>query len=458
MSHPTMSRRSLLALASAAALTGSVSGCVQGSATRSVGNGLSLWLTFTDNNQRDYYEQHFVARFNQQHTSVPLALTIRGDDDALQRLQRTAIASGSGPDLVYTAGPSYGLEFVNAERFVSLDSYAEKHSWQELMLPWAYQAGILQDHCYMIPTSYETMIMVYNVKVFKDKGWQVPTDRAEFEAFATAAKSADMMPVGIGAGDWAATTEWLVSIFANHAAGPEAVHDALTGKINWADRAFVDAIALLKNYFDKGWIGGGIESYFTNREADLWAGLVDGTIGCLFIGSWAFSSMAPYFNDDEKNDDQWDWAPIPQFGDETTKDLYAMGVGSTFSINSDSAQADDAAAYLDFLIQDPRAQLQSVADVSSQPLPLNYDPADYPKDIDTRVRRLYDAVDQADRIGYLSWTFWPPRSDVYFYEQMDRVIIGQLSPREYCEGLDEVFSEEAEAGKVPPIPDWQVQR
>jgi raffinose/stachyose/melibiose transport system substrate-binding protein len=414
-------------------------------------------MTFPENTQRDYYLDHFVAAFNKSTDGSPLSLTIRGDDDSLQRLQRTAIASGSGPDLVFTAGPSYGLEFVNAERFVPLDTYAEANNWQDKVLPWAFEAGVIHDHSYMIPTSYETMIMVYNSTVFEEHGWTAPTNREEFEVFASAAAEAGMMPVGIGAGDWAATTEWLVSIFMNHAAGPEAIHDALTGKIPWTDSRIVDSIALLKDYFERGWIGGGVESYFTNHQADLWNGLVEGSIGCLFIGSWAFSSMVPYFNEEAGNYDEWEWAPIPQFGDETTGELYSMGVGSTISINADSPRANDAAAYLNFLIQDPQAQLKSVAEVSSQPLPLNYSPDDYPKEMEPRIRRLYDSIDKSDRIGYLTWTFWPPRSDVYIYEQMDRVIIAQMTPEEYCEGLDELFQEEFEGGKVPPIPDWRIE-
>lgn len=457
MSKRPLSRRGLVKLAPTALIAAGLAGCVQGTATRSSGSGLSLWLTFTDDTQRKYYQKHFVTPFNKQTKGAPLSLTIRGDDDALQRLQRTAIASGSGPDLVFTAGPSYGLEFVNAERFVSLDQYAQQFGWQDKMLPWAYDAGVLQGHNYMVPTSYETMIMVYSKKVLAEKGWKAPTTRDEFEEFAAKSADADMMPVGIGAGDWAATTEWLVSVFMNHAAGPEAIHDALTGKTRWTDSRIVDSISLLKDYFDKGWIGGGTEAYFTNHESDLWTGLVNGTVGCLFIGSWAFSSMAPYFNEDAGNYDQWEWAPIPQFGDETTRELYSMGVGSTISVNSDSSRADEAASYLDFLIEDPRAQLKSVADASSQPLPLNYDPSDYPENMDPRVRRLYDGIDQTDRIGYLTWTFWPPRSDVYIYEQMDRVIIGQITPEEYCQGLDDLFQEEADGGKVPPIPDWKVE-
>jgi raffinose/stachyose/melibiose transport system substrate-binding protein len=438
------------------AATAALGGCVQGSATRDTGTGLSLWLSFSDDSQREYFVDHFIQPFNEEADGPPLSLVIR-DGDALQRLQRTAIASGSGPDLVFTDGPSYGLEFINAGRFVNLDDYAEQYGWKDRMQAWGYQTGQLQDHLYMIPSSYETMIMVYNKRVFEENGWSVPETRDEFEQWAQEAQDADMMPVGIGGGDWAPTTEWLVSIFMNHLAGPEAVHDALTGTIGWDDPRLVEAITVLKDYFDKGWIGGGAQSYFTNRIADLWNGLLNGTVACLFTGSWAFSDMVPYFNEDAGNYDDWDWAPIPQFGDETTKELYSIGVGSTYSINTDSDYVDEAAAFLDYLIQDPKAQLESVDAVQSQPIPLEYTADDYPQDLDSRIRRLYDAIADADRIGYLSWTFWPPRSDVYTYEEMDRVAIGQITPEEYCQGLDDLFQEEFDGGKVPPIPDWRVE-
>jgi raffinose/stachyose/melibiose transport system substrate-binding protein len=52
----------------------------------------------------------------------------------------------------------------------------------------------------------------------------------------------------------------------------------------------------------------------------------------------------------------------------------------------------------------------------------------------------------------VTWTFWPPKSDVYIYEEMDKVLTGKITPKEYCGGLDEVFTEEREANKVPPLP------
>jgi raffinose/stachyose/melibiose transport system substrate-binding protein len=54
--------------------------------------------------------------------------------------------------------------------------------------------------------------------------------------------------------------------------------------------------------------------------------------------------------------------------------------------------------------------------------------------------------------GYTAWTFWPPKSDTYIYEQVEKVRVGKLSPQDYCAGLDKLFQEELKAGKRPPVP------
>lgn len=457
-SAPGIRRRSVLLGAGAVGLSAALTGCIQGSATRSSGTGLGLWTTFTSDTQRDYFQQQFVEAFNQTGPGAPLSLTIRGDDDSLQRLQRTAIASGSGPDIISTPGPSYGLEYVEAGKLAPLDAYAEQFGWQDKLLPWAYGAGVLDGSYYMVPSSYETMIMVYNQKTFDEHGWSVPTNRAEFEDYAAAAADAGVMAVAIGNAGWLPTTEWLVSIFFNHAAGPGVIYQALRGQVPWTDPRIVAAVSLLADYFDRGWMGGGVQSYFTNSEGDLWAKVADGTAGVYLVGSWAFTAMAPYFNEEAGNYADWDWAPVPAFGDESTSDLFTLGIGSTYSVSADSSRQDEAARYLDFLLADPAAQMRAVSQVQSQPIPLLFSEADYPEDLDPRIRRLYAAVEDAERVGYLTWTFWPPRSNVYIYEQMDRVITHALTPDDYCAGLDEIFADELSLGKVPPVPEPETGR
>jgi raffinose/stachyose/melibiose transport system substrate-binding protein len=52
----------------------------------------------------------------------------------------------------------------------------------------------------------------------------------------------------------------------------------------------------------------------------------------------------------------------------------------------------------------------------------------------------------------LTWTFWPPRSDVYIYEEIELLWDGQITVEDYLVGLNEVFAEELESGDIPPIP------
>ena len=96
-----------------------------------------------------------------------------------------------------------------------------------------------------------------------------------------------------------------------------------------------------------------------------------------------------------------------------------------------------------------------MADVPSAfnvPIPL--EESDFPPDMDERVARHLAVLSQAtDRgnFGYTAWTFWPAKSEVYIYEELQKVLTGDMTPAEYCRGLDEVFKEDLEEGEVPPI-------
>ena len=44
-----------------------------------------------------------------------------------------------------------------------------------------------------------------------------------------------MMPVAAGNAEWKAATEWHVTVFLNHGAGPDNVYKALSGELRWSD-------------------------------------------------------------------------------------------------------------------------------------------------------------------------------------------------------------------------------
>jgi len=446
-----LSRRRLLSLSGSAAALAALSACTQGSATRRDANAITLWAAFQRNADRQYFEKHFVDAFNQTH-DFQVKLTVK-DVESLERLQQTAIASGQGPDIVVTSGPSYALEYVNADKLLPLDTYAEQGGWAEKLQSWAYDAGKVGDTLYSIPSSFETMIAFVNKEVMEKYGWTPPRTREDFEELCAEAQGHGLMPVLAGSADWKPATEWHVSVILNHYAGPEAVYAALTGETPWTDPVFVDAITLLNSYFQKGWFGGGVKEYFTNRFDTLNARFAKGEIALDIVGSWAFADMKNFFDGKTGAGPQaWDWAPLPAFRDGVPQELYTLSVGGTYSINADSANPDKAAEYLTWLLSDTKRVGEAVAAIAFQPYPLHYKESDFPPATDERIRRLYVDLAAARSFGYVTWTFWPPKSDVYIYQEMDKVLTGKLTPKEYCAGLDEVFQEERKAGKVPPIP------
>jgi raffinose/stachyose/melibiose transport system substrate-binding protein len=136
-------------------------------------------------------------------------------------------------------------------------------------------------------------------------------------------------------------------------------------------------------------------------------------------------------------------------------ELYELGLGSTLSLNSRAQNADGAAAFIDYLVADKKRAAEWMAAVPAAfNAPLPFEEGDFPRSMDDRVERhlvrLSQATDKGN-FGYTAWTFWPPKSDVYIQEDSQKVLTEDITAAEFCEGLDEVFTEERKEGAVPKI-------
>ncbi|MFE2045865.1 ABC transporter substrate-binding protein [Streptomyces sp. NPDC059477] len=447
-----LSRRRFLALTGGVALGATVlSAC--GSGGGAGGDQIDFWGAFASKDIENYFAQHFIDGYNDSAgaDALPLKMTVK-QIDTLDRLTQTAVASGSGPDIVTTTGPAQTLSYVSNGNLRPLDEYVEKFGWQDSFLPWALDVGRVDGKLYSLPSNFETMAVYFNPRTLEDNGWTAPTTLAEFEALCADAKGKGLTPVGAGNAEWKPASEWHVTWVWNAFAGPEALYQALTGKLRWTDPVFVDSIALLKGWFDKGWFGGSTDRYFTNKFTTIYEDLASGGTALFFNGGWTFTEIGAYFGEAAGNDAPWDWAPLPTLRDGVPAGVYPLSVGMAASVNKDCAQPADAAAVLDFLLARPQSQFASLAATGLPPSPVKVTEQDFPADTDPRVKRQYLQLSQAQHIGYTTWTFWPPKSDTYIYEELEKVLVGQVSPAEYCAGLDKLFQEELKAGSLPPIP------
>ena len=411
---------------------------------------LSYWSEIEGAEAQQYYRKNVARPFAKAND---LKFDVRFVSD-VDREVRTALQGGAGPDLVPTLGPSFALEYVEANLFRGLNKYVEQFGWKDRILGWALDLGRSNGELYSVPTRFETMLLYYNKSLFEDKGWEPPTNREELEAVAEEAKGQGIIPFAAGNEEYRTSTEWFVTVFWNHYAGPEALYQALTGEIPWTDPIFVDAIDLLNQYFQKGWFGGNIQQFFTTAPNEWYAQLGSGEAAMDMDGFWVASTIGDFFGQDAGNDNEWGWKPLPSLRSGVPQSIYELAIGATLSINSRSEYPDEAASYMDWYFSDPKRIAKRMAEVPAWfniAAPVNED--DFPSNMDSRIKQIIAELNNATskgNFGYATWTFWPPKTDQFIIEKLENVLTGDMTPVEYCEGVNKLFQQEFEDGKVPP--------
>lgn len=454
--YGSISRREFLARSGVAVagmgLAGSVlAGCGGGSS----GSGeVSMWSNLEGSEAQDYFTKNIQKPFEKANKGTRFKVTFQPPAE-IDRLVRTALQGGEGPDIVPTPGPAYAGEYIDANLFAQLDEYVERYKWDDKMLGWALDLGRKEGKLYTIPYQLQTMLLYYNKTLFEDKNLEPPKDRDELESLAEELTGQGIVPFAAGIGDEPAAVEWFPTVFWNHFSGPEPLYSALTGKTPFSDAVFVDAVELFNGYVQKGWFGGSREKFFSNGFDALHADFGDGKAAMNIEGSWFMASSGDFFGEKAGNENDWDWSPLPPMRQGVPQELYALGIGSTLSVNQRAEDADGAASFIDYLVADTERSAKWMADVPSAfnaPIPLQE--SDFPDSMDDRVARhlaaLSQATDEGD-FGYTTWTFWPAKSSVYIQEEMQKVLTGKISASEYCTGLAEVFLEDREEGLVPKI-------
>lgn len=417
------------------------------------GGDVKLWMDIMGAANQKYFNENVVAQF-QKDTKLKLNTTYYQGQD-LRRLIQTALQAKSGPDVVRGASATQTLAWSQAHLLADLSEYEKKYGWQDKLLSWAIDAFTKDGKLFAMPMRVDTMLLYYNKTLFADKGWKLPTNRDELEGLAEETHGNGIVPFGATNVDWKAGPEWLMTVFWNHFSGPDALYQALTGEIQWTDPTFVDAVALLKSYFDKGWFGGGTDKYFSVPSQQMGATFGSGKVAMFPQGEWWMSAVGAFFGKKANNDNEWDWAPFPALQNDVAFPLYELGIGGSLGINAASKNKDNAAKFLNWYYTNRQQALQRMADVpATYNIPIQFSDADVPSGIDPRSKRLLSALNQAvadGNYGYVTWTWWPPKSDVFVYQGLEKVLTGKMSPKDYCAQLNTTFQEEAKAGAVPQI-------
>ena len=416
---------------------------------------ISMWMGVgsAGSEQAECLIASVIDPYNEMSEDVQVEVTLQPNSwDAT----RTAVAGGGGPDVLTTPGPSFVFEMAKAGQVLPLDDFAAELGWDQIFAPWALSLGIVDDKLYSVPHELESLILYYNKTLFEENGWEPPTTIDELMALSEQIAAADIIPFSHANAEWRPSNEWFVGEFLNHVAGPDNVYLALTGQKSWTDPEFVEAIEALNSMQENGWFMGGLDRYYTATGDERLAAFGDGRAAMNIEGTWALNNMFNYFGEEAGNANEWDWVPMPSV-DGTA--IYDLGMGSTYSINAATEHPEAVADFLTYYFS-PDAQAAALVDCSYAPAPVALS-EDALQGLDPRVAAAFAGLTQASsdgNYGYTTWTFWPPKSDVYIYEEIEKVWAGQMTTEEYLQGLDDLFQEELEAGDIPPIPDRDISQ
>ena len=457
-----MERREFLKLSSlsaAAALLGpralqSLSGQAVGGLRPEVSAGLSgtvtMWTGTPGTSVQTWDNNWAIPNFVKRYPHVDVQLINKGQTQP-QDLE-TALAAGSGPTIVY-ADPTYVYQFEKAGYLADLAEFAHKYNWQNKFLPWAFATASYKGRLLSIPERLESMIMYYAPGTLHKHGWALPRNREELVALCKEATKAKIIPMAGGNSDWHPATEWWLTSWWNNYAGPVNFYKALSGTAKFSDAAFVDGVADLKYFFDKGWIAGGPNQFFANSQNVSLSQIVSGQALFGPTGTWSFGSTSQYFT----HGFDWNWAHVPPLSPAVHEPIFPLSVGALLGINKHASAQDQAAAaaWLDWYEANPKVSANGLANAGRELGSLHIAASDFPKNTPPQFAHFYEALSAASSrgvFGYATWTFLPGTTDTYVWTDLENVLTGSLSPKAYCQKVQQLFEKDRAAGNVVPHP------
>jgi raffinose/stachyose/melibiose transport system substrate-binding protein len=411
---------------------------------------IAMWLDTTGGAEgAECVVENAVDPFNALGKGVTVKATLQANNwDAT----RTSLAGGAGPDVIGTPGPSFAMQLALAGQLAPLDDYVNQFGWNDRFAKGSLNLGMANGKLYSIPSEIETLVLYYNKTLFEQNGWEPPKTLDELTALAEQIDAAGVIPFAHANAEWRPANEWFVGEFLNHSAGgPQKVYDALVGKGSWTDPDLVAAIESLNQMQQKGWFSGGLDRYYTLTEAEAGSMLGSGEAAMKIEGTWFLENVDDYFGEAAGNENEWGWVPMPSVSGET---IFDLGIGQTYSVNANSKNPAGTAQFLDFYYS-PETQARLLANCGVVPAAVNLEGQDLSA-VNPGLTEILAALNKAfaaNNYGYTTWTFWPPESETYLIEQVEKVWAGEMTAEQYLQGHQEVFDKEREAGAVPPIPE-----
>ena len=364
---------------------------------------LVVWDNFTRDAEQAMIEE-LHAQFEADHPGVTIEREPYSTDDLGLLLPRE-LSQENGPDVaMINQGITKSAALVQAGLLLPLNAYADQYDW------WSrYGAGlhgrnsVTEDgtrigsgNLYGMSTTSEVVAVFYNKSIFSELGIEVPATWEELETDLQTIKDAGYVPITFGNLEgWPGIHTYgaiahvysdladIDNLIYRNEGGTFVTEGNLNGAetfVNWIDNGYLSpGFAGLDN--DTGALG-----EFTSGASAMW-----------LAGSWNSGSISAALGEDGAG---FFLLPSP-LGEEVAPTIGGVGLG--YGIRATSANADLAAAYIDFMSSEAAANvlfengyLPAIA-ISDDQLTEGTLTAD--------LVHAWNAISAADMVGhYFDWT------------------------------------------------------
>lgn len=378
---------------------------------------LVVWDQFDDPHE-DEGMKALIAAFEEANPGIKIEREAIDFQD-MHVVLRTALASGTGPDVFYYGGGAGFLgPLVDAGLVMPLTETYEEQDWSHIY-EWTKRDSIIGDEVYGIGNELEFIGVYYNIDIFEELGLEVPETFEEFLAVCEALKAAEYIPIAFADGPgWPAYHQF--SIMANNILGKERLEEALFGEGRWDDPDVIKAIQLF--FVDMNEAGYLIPDTAAVSYDDGNALFWNGMAAMHMTGTWLIGDTMA------NTDANIGWFFFPSIdGGEV---LPPGGLGSVYFVSSATEHPDEAIAFLDFLFDPANARVW-MEQMGFVP-PYAVDTADF--DLPELQKFAVQALAEV-QLGYNIDVLTPAAFNDAMLNGFQGVLLGQLTPEEVAANL-----------------------
>jgi|TARA_B100001964_G_C14244798_1_gene606859 raffinose/stachyose/melibiose transport system substrate-binding protein len=410
---------------------------------------VTLWFWGAPPNLQEAFQKNMIEPFRAAQNKYELEIEFRNtvDNDV-----RVSVLAGSGPDLVYTSGPSYIAPFAKAKKIEPLEKYAKKYGWGERLLKPVLDTCHQLGHLYCLPPSLISDGMFYNKSMLEENGWSVPKNLKQVESIMKAAQAKGFYASVTGNKGWKPVNENYSSIFINNMVGPQGFYNILAKGSTWNSSAMRKAIKESARWFKAGYLGG--NDYFSLNFDQSIALVSQKRSPFFFAPSIGFQWATNYFKGDKAGD--FVFAPMPQLDPSVPYPMYDLGVAFTLSINANSKVKDGAAEVLNMIMSADFAKRMANDWPGYWGIPLK----EFPKAPNAKgltksfleaMSSMSDAIGKG-AFGYKIGTFFPPATSEIFFEDIEAVWLGKMTASDLLKKAEKTYADEKSKGLVGDYP------